>query len=334
MEHPGRLAALAVVVACAKSPPSPAPAPPVATTASAAAQIVAPDAGARDARAIDFCADAGVPVVVRVEREISSECYPADPRQCNRVVPMRIANCSKTTLGAIGVRQLAQTRDEVERGFKFDDDDLAPGATKLLPVPVDRDGTIRYEIVVWDEAWQEAMSPIPITVMVRDPARERARALYCVDLADAGTTNAPAPPLPPGVVELTMERTPCYGSCPHYRVSLRNDGTVIYEGLHTVRAQGTFVGQVPTDAVIDLVMRFEASFSEAGLHNPNRHCPVQHDAPKIVLELHRGGKNIALPVLGGCRPPHEREIAHDIDRVAGTERWVTGSDECRARGLW
>ncbi len=37
---------------------------------------------------------------------------------------------------------------------------------------------------------------------------------------------------------LTMERTPCLGKCPNYKITIFNTGNVIYEGINFVDKQG------------------------------------------------------------------------------------------------
>ena len=45
------------------------------------------------------------------------------------------------------------------------------------------------------------------------------------------------------ITEVTLERTGCFGTCPIYRVTLRRDGTLIYEGIRFVSMLGTYKGQ-------------------------------------------------------------------------------------------
>src|SRR3982751_4511189 len=45
------------------------------------------------------------------------------------------------------------------------------------------------------------------------------------------------------ITEVTLERTACFGSCPIYKVTLRSDGTVIYEGKRFVEMIGTYKGR-------------------------------------------------------------------------------------------
>lgn len=45
------------------------------------------------------------------------------------------------------------------------------------------------------------------------------------------------------ITEVTLERTPCFGYCPSYKVTLRSDGTIIYEGKKYVTMVGTYKGE-------------------------------------------------------------------------------------------
>ena len=43
---------------------------------------------------------------------------------------------------------------------------------------------------------------------------------------------------------LTMERTPCFGKCPNYKITIFNTGRVIYEGIQFVEKEGKFESQL------------------------------------------------------------------------------------------
>src|SRR5919202_5807692 len=46
------------------------------------------------------------------------------------------------------------------------------------------------------------------------------------------------------ITEVTLERTACFGTCPAYKVTIRSDGTIIYEGREFVQMKGTYKGEV------------------------------------------------------------------------------------------
>jgi len=44
------------------------------------------------------------------------------------------------------------------------------------------------------------------------------------------------------ITEITLERTTCFGTCPSYKVTLRRDGEITYEGRRFVEMMGTYQG--------------------------------------------------------------------------------------------
>jgi hypothetical protein len=179
-----------------------------------------------------------------------------------------------------------------------------------------------------------------VVATVRDPVFEAAQKQYCIQLPDAGAgapgAPSPAKALAKGVAELTLDRSACFGSCPSYSVTLRTDGTVIYKGNQYVRVRGQAFDHVDPAEVAALVASFDAAAAEPPVRpDPHSHCTRSNpDAPKARVTLRRHGREQPMPLLGHCVAPHEHGLVDEIDRVARTERWVTGSKECRERGLW
>ncbi len=46
----------------------------------------------------------------------------------------------------------------------------------------------------------------------------------------------------PSITELTLERGPCLGTCPIYRITLRSDGTGTYVGWNHAERIGVYSG--------------------------------------------------------------------------------------------
>jgi len=60
------------------------------------------------------------------------------------------------------------------------------------------------------------------------------------------------------VSEIVLERTPCFGSCPVYKVTLKPDGTILYQGIRFVPRIGKFTAQIyGFDRIAALVDRFQ-----------------------------------------------------------------------------
>jgi hypothetical protein len=53
----------------------------------------------------------------------------------------------------------------------------------------------------------------------------------------------------PAFRKVIMERTPCFGACPIYKVKLTNDGTLTYTGIRFVKRIGTFTTKISPDEV-------------------------------------------------------------------------------------
>lgn len=60
-------------------------------------------------------------------------------------------------------------------------------------------------------------------------------------LAQEGSAQPAPPPAPEPPVDLdvTMERTACFGHCPEYAVEIEHDGTVVWHGIANVTMLGT-----------------------------------------------------------------------------------------------
>lgn len=54
---------------------------------------------------------------------------------------------------------------------------------------------------------------------------------------------------------ITLERIGCVGSCPDYQVTIHGDGSVLYEGRYSVRAEGVRKATISPKAVRKLIQR-------------------------------------------------------------------------------
>ena len=93
---------------------------------------------------------------------------------------------------------------------------------------------------------------------------------------------APAPnPENAGPVEISMTRTPCFGFCPDYTVTISGDGGVLYEGRRFVNVVGERRAQISPAQVQALLARFDAIGFD-NLENEYRagvtDLPLDHDS--------------------------------------------------------
>ena len=75
-------------------------------------------------------------------------------------------------------------------------------------------------------------------------------------VAPTGAAQTASTPLD---VVITLERTPCFGTCPAYTVTVNGRGQVIYEGRDFVRVKGTHRTTIDPKAVETLVGEFQGA---------------------------------------------------------------------------
>lgn len=137
--------------------------------------------------------------------------------------------------------------------------------------------------------------------------------------------HVPMPPFDNGF-RIALQRTPCFGTCPGYRVEIAADGTVAFVGEEFVFARGAHRARVDPAAVRrlhDLARRADVfSLRESYA------APIT-DNPTYVVTIEAGGRRKRIADYAGERigmPSVVRELEDAIDEAAGTRRWIEGDD--------
>lgn len=112
------------------------------------------------------------------------------------------------------------------------------------------------------------------------------------------------------ITEVTLERTACFGSCPIYKVTLRSDGTVIYEGKRFVSMMGTYKGQAYG---FDRLAEFVLAQDYFNLKDDYSR-PVT-DMPSAITSVVRGGKRKTIRDYGDAAPIGLWGIEMSIDGI-------------------
>lgn len=144
-----------------------------------------------------------------------------------------------------------------------------------------------------------------------------------------------APVIPPaGPWEIELSRSVCYGVCPDYKVVVKSDGTVEYEGHEYVSKRGRATDRVPIADAEALLRKFDqAGFDRLSVPDP---CPkgLASDSPTNILAVRRKtGSHVVEHYLGNmCAPPVLADLADAVDKTAKTDRWIkcgkSPSDYC------
>lgn len=137
--------------------------------------------------------------------------------------------------------------------------------------------------------------------------------------ADVGTIPAPA---------ITLERTPCFGSCPVYRVSVSPAGSISYEGKAHVRQLGAATGQIPAKRVTALLSEIERAgyFSFANRYTSAEPACGRYatDSPTAITLVRLGDRTKRIEHDYGCgaAPGALVVLESRIDQVLGSARWT------------
>jgi hypothetical protein len=144
-------------------------------------------------------------------------------------------------------------------------------------------------------------------------------ALFAIALAACAPVEA-APNDQP--VAITLTRSMCFGFCPAYTVTITGDGRVTYVGHRFVNVVGQQQATIPRTDVQRLLARFDA----IGFERLSDEYRAQvTDLPTYTITLTRNGRTKRVADYMGTAvgmPEGVRDLEDEIDRVAGTARWV------------
>jgi uncharacterized protein DUF6438 len=144
----------------------------------------------------------------------------------------------------------------------------------------------------------------------------------------AGPSGAAGQVTADSAVRITLERGPCFGTCPVYSVTLDGSGAVLFEGRRFVADTGISTGRVPPARIDSLVAELTAggyfAFADryrAGEPGCERYAT---DLPSVITEVRVGGRSKRVEHDHGCMEAPEALTALEgrIDSVAGVARWI------------
>jgi hypothetical protein len=120
----------------------------------------------------------------------------------------------------------------------------------------------------------------------------------------------------------SLERGPCYGTCPIYKVSVFSDGTLKYEGIRFVKKTGAQTGKLKPGDLDQLVKAFrDARYFD--LADAYDHADVT-DHASVRTSFSDGGKTKSVHhYLGDHSAPAELaalELA--FDQIVKIERFT------------
>ena len=140
-------------------------------------------------------------------------------------------------------------------------------------------------------------------------------------------TDAAQSPAHPDL-HITLERGPCFGTCPVYAVALEGSGAVLFQGRRFVADTGVSTATIPAARVDSLAAELAArgyfDFADryrAGEPGCERYAT---DLPTVITEVRAAGRVKRVEHDHGCMeaPAALTELEARIDSVAGVSRWI------------
>jgi Domain of unknown function (DUF6438) len=119
-------------------------------------------------------------------------------------------------------------------------------------------------------------------------------------------------------IEITIERTPCFGMCPEYKVTIKGDGTVTYTGRQHVRVTGDRTWTIDPAAVRALAREMEAA-GYFELQDEYTSRMTDHPTTRTSLTIGARSKKVSDYISG---PQKLKDLEQRIDDVAGTRKYV------------
>ena len=88
-------------------------------------------------------------------------------------------------------------------------------------------------------------------------------------------------------VFITMERTPCFGKCPSYKITIFNTGNVIYEGFKFATKEGKYTKKLTQNQLSEI----QSQINIEGIFDlENKYDSPITDVPSTILYIIYNGK--------------------------------------------
>ncbi|MFC1894066.1 DUF6438 domain-containing protein [Chloroflexota bacterium] len=121
---------------------------------------------------------------------------------------------------------------------------------------------------------------------------------------------------------ITLERTPCYGFCPVYKLTIGGDGTVVYEGKDFVSIRNREETTISRDEIDQLVKEFKR-IDYFSLNDEYTERTIT-DAPSVITSITLDGKTKTIEHYHGdfSAPEELTELEDKIDEIVNSEKWI------------
>ncbi len=141
--------------------------------------------------------------------------------------------------------------------------------------------------------------------------------------ACALTASPPAPDYSDLVI--TLERTPCFGACPVYKLAIYGDGRVMYAGQQFVAVTGQQTTTLSAEQVQELVSEIERAdyFSLK-----DEYTAPATDMPSAIVSVSLNRQTKTINHYGYCgaefdeAPKELCDLEQKVDEITNSAQWV------------
>lgn len=132
---------------------------------------------------------------------------------------------------------------------------------------------------------------------------------------------------------VTLSKSPCFGACPVYDITLQGDGRVTYHGGRFTKLQGqhsaTYSASRFLEVLSMLEMRGFADFDDAYTRDTCQ--PWATDHPTVTVELKSADLTKKLVWYTGCRGIEERGrlegMVDELERILDVQAFIGTPEE-------
>jgi len=127
---------------------------------------------------------------------------------------------------------------------------------------------------------------------------------------------------------ISLERTPCFGSCPTYTISVSASGQVTFDGRAHVSQPGLATKTIPRQQVDALLIELERAgfFTFASRYAASEPGCGRYvtDLPGAIISATLGGRTKRIEHDHGCggAPGALAVLEKRIDEILGSIRWT------------
>jgi hypothetical protein len=150
-------------------------------------------------------------------------------------------------------------------------------------------------------------------------------------VACGGAVSETSPPTPnpfptdgsiPEDLIIRINRTPCYGTCPVYRMTVKADGNVKFFGQDHTEIKGETEGEISQEKIKQLIEEFKkANFFALQDKYTTEDCATDMPSANTTIFINGQVKKIEHNV--GCKAPPELGVLENkIDEIVGTQKWI------------